>query len=317
MFGKDDDNAWPVDWPSVQKRLLAADLEPANTEALLSEIAVLVGADAAMGAWLDGGRPWLVTWRAGPQIAAYLEETFAGVDCNGNIRAHDPDLDRVNLIRRGLGTGVYHERAFEARERIEAARYHREAFAPAGMHHVIGMTTRLVVGEGVFAFGYDEGETLAAEEARIQTLLTLLLPAFAHGFQAIDQRARHRERFEKALADAGLPARVLDGETPTPADSLLALPLPDLTPGLDPPPYLSVSAPDADQQADRLAERFGLTDRQRATAALLLAGRTTAEIADDLGVRLNTARRHCEAVLEKTGAGQRHRLARIAAGPMT
>jgi hypothetical protein len=73
----------------------------------------------------------MVTWRAGPQIAAYLEETFAGVDCDGNIRAHDADLDRINLTRRGLGTGIYHERAFEARERIAAARYHREAFIAA------------------------------------------------------------------------------------------------------------------------------------------------------------------------------------------
>ncbi|WP_366940555.1 LuxR C-terminal-related transcriptional regulator [uncultured Rhodospira sp.] len=63
------------------------------------------------------------------------------------------------------------------------------------------------------------------------------------------------------------------------------------------------------RQAARLAAGFDLTERQTATARLLLAGRSTADIAADLGIRLNTARRHCEAVLEKTGAGQRHTLA--------
>ncbi|WP_170294741.1 helix-turn-helix transcriptional regulator [Roseospira navarrensis] len=297
----------------VQRGLLAVDLDPSRVQALLADIGALVHADAAMGAWLNEGQPWLTTWRAGPQIAAYMAETFAGVDREGNIRTHDPDLDRVNRTRRGLGTGIYHEREFAHRDRIVAARYHREGFGPAGMHHVIGMTARLSVGEAVFAFGYDDGDGLAREEDRIKAVLALLLPAFEQGFQGLDRRSRHRERLEKAMAEADLPARIVAGDAPPPADALLHLPLPELTTGEAPTPYLAVSGPDVEHLAARLAACFDLTERQTATARLLLAGRSTAEIAADLGIRLNTARRHCEAVLDKTGAGQRHRLAVIAA----
>lgn len=298
----------------LQRRLFRAALDQPLVDGILSEIGELVGADAAMGAWLSDGMPWLTTWRAGPQIEAYFMATTAGVDRDGNLRSHDPDLDRLNRVRRGLGTGVFHEQALAPRDVIANAAYHREAFAPAGMNHVMGMTSRLSVGEAIFAFGYDDAEAPALVNGRAETLLTLLLPAFEHCFQTLDRRHRHRERLAKAISEASLPATILNADEDVPPDSLLQLPLPELAPGSGTPPYLSVSAPESASLAARLAQTYALTERQRLTAELLLSGLTTDQIADEMGVRYNTARRHCEAVLQKTGAGKRHRLARMATG---
>ncbi|MEW5422338.1 response regulator transcription factor [Amorphus sp. 3PC139-8] len=180
------------------------------------------------------------------------------------------------------------------------------------MNHVMGMTSRLSVGEAIFAFGYDEEDASALVGGRAETILTLLLPAFEHCFQTLDRRYRHRERLAKAISEASLPATILDADADVPPSSLLQLPLPELAPGSENPPYLSVSAPETSSLAARLAHTYELTERQRLTAELLLSGLSTTEIAEELGVRYNTARRHCEAVLQKTGAGQRHRLARMA-----
>src|SRR6056297_11383 len=175
----------------LQRRLLALDPVPATVEGLLKDIAELVEADSAMAAWLNEGTPLLTTWKAGPQIEAYFFQTFAGVDRDGNIRSTDPALDRVNLTRRQMGSGVYHESAFAGRDVIESADFHREAFRPAGMNHVIGMTTRLAVGEAVFAMGYDTADAGALAEGRAEIVLNLLLPAFASAFGSLDRAARN------------------------------------------------------------------------------------------------------------------------------
>jgi DNA-binding CsgD family transcriptional regulator len=300
----------------LQEALLNIRLDRTRIRGLLAEIAELVGAKAAMGAWLDGGVPILVTHRAGPEIEAYFVRVFAGVDAEGNIRANDPLLDTINLTRRRMGSGVYHENALADRETITRAAFFQEAFAPAGMHHVIGMTTRLAVGEALFTFGFQGDDDPGFVSGRTETLLRLLLPAFSFGFGAIDRAHRHQERLDKAVADARMPARLekvsrrgLDSRRVSSAKPLIELPLPDLPGEERTDLHVSLSTLRVEDLATTLAERHGLTPRQRETAELMLRGLTTREIAEKLGVRHNTGRRHSEAVLQKTGATRREQLA--------
>ncbi|WP_294621890.1 helix-turn-helix transcriptional regulator [uncultured Roseovarius sp.] len=289
----------------LQRRLLALDPVPDSVDGLLKDIAELVQADSAMAAWLNEGTPLLTTWKAGPQIEAYFFQTFAGVDRDGNIRSTDPALDRINLTRRQMGSGVYHESAFAGRDVIENAAFHREAFRPAGMNHVVGMTTRLAVGEAVFAMGYEDGDAPALVRGHAEIILNLLLPAFTNAFGALDRQARNSERLQRAISESDLDISLHDDADDSRA--YLNLPLPGPETG-----YLAISPPDAATLAARLAENFGLTKRQTDVAICLLDGLSTHEAAARMGISVNTARRHCEAVLNRTGAHRRGELNRIA-----
>lgn len=293
----------------VQRRLLTLDADPAVVEGILEDVATLVEADSAMAAWLNEGTPLLVTWNAGSQIEAYFFQTFAGVDRDGNIRSTDPVLDRINLTRRQMGSGVYHESAFAGRDVIENAAFHREAFRPAGMNHVIGMTTRLAVGEAVFAMGYASAETPAILQGHTEIILNLLLPAFTTAFDAMDRQERNFERLQRAIAESDMDVSIRDGGQGSAKRSgaFLNLPLPGPDAG-----YLAISPPDATTLATRLADTFGLTPRQQDMARCLLDGLSTKDAAAHLGISVNTARRHCEAVLNRTGVSRRGELNRLA-----
>lgn len=288
----------------LQRRLLALEADRETVAGILADVAKLTEADAAMAAWLNEGAPFFASWNAGPQIEAYFAKTFAGVDRGGNLRSTDPDLDRVNLTRRQMGDGVYHEGALASRAVIEGAAFHRDAFRPAGMNHVIGMTARLAVGEAVFAMGYAAGDASALVQGRAETVLTLLLPAFACRFDQLDQRARNRERLDRAIRESDMDVRLGDESG---RDAFLNLPLPGPERS-----YLAVSPPDAGMLAARLAEIYDLTHRQQETARCLIDGLSTQDVACTLGISLNTARRHCEAVLHKTGARRRGALNALA-----
>lgn len=290
---------------AIQKRFLALDPDRRAVASLLEDVATIVRADAAMAAWLNEGTPLLVTWNTGPQIEAYLARTFAGVDRSGNVRSTDPVLDQINLTRRQMGDAVRHERAYASRGNIERAAFHREAFRPGGMNHVIGMTTRLAVGEAVFTMGYADGEAPALARGLAETVLTLLLPAFASGFARLDDSARSFEMLQRSIEDSDMEVSLREKDCASAA--LLNVPLPEPSTG-----YLSVSPPGAAMQAARLAKGYGLTDRQRQTAQCLLDGLSTKELAARLGISPNTARRHCEDVLHRTGARRRAELNRLA-----
>lgn len=289
----------------LQRRLLALDPTPDTVKGILKDIAGLVEADSAMAAWLNEGTPLLTKWNAGPQIEAYFFQTFAGIDRDGNIRSTDPVLDRINLTRRQMGSGVYHESAFAGRDMIEKAAFHRMAFRPAGMNHVVGMTTRLAVGEAVFAMGYESGDAPALVGGHAEIMLNLLLPAFNSAFDALDRQARNSERLQRAISESDLDVSICDAASESRAFLNLPLPGPDIG-------YLAISPPDAATLAARLADNYGLTQRQKDIALYLLDGLSTHEAASRMGISINTARRHCEAVLNRTGARRRGELNRIA-----
>ena len=278
-------------------------------EGILEDVAILVEADAALAAWLNEGAPLLATWNAGPQIEAYFFRTFAGVDRAGNIRSTDPDLDSINLTRRQMGSGVYHESAFAGRDMIENAAFHREAFRPAGMNHVVGMTTRLAVGEAVFAMGYASGRRTRHDRGPDRDHSQSAAAGLRARFRALDRQARNFERLQHAIAESDMDVCVRDGDHGSGDDSgaFLNLPLPGLETG-----YLAISPPDAATLATRLADTYGLTKRQKDIALCLLDGLSTRDAAVRMGISLNTARRHCEAVLNRTGARRRGELNRIA-----
>lgn len=302
---------------SLQRRFLQLDLEEEPVRELLSEIAEMVGADTAFAGWLDDGQPWLVTWQTGPQLLSYLMENLAGVDRDGNIRSKDPDLDKLNRHRRQLGSGVYNEHALAPRGEIEQTAYFQEGFAPAGMPHVIGMTARLAVGEAVFAFGFAEPEAPGFISGRTETLLGLLMPAFEAGFQAIDRRNMHQARLRQVIESSPLPAHILGADDPPDPDALLQLPLPELSTGRTASPQLSIQKIRPEKLASVIAETFGLTLRQQEVSALMMAGHATSSIAGTLGIKKNTARRHCEAILQKCGIGRREQLVLLALESLT
>ncbi|WP_022728846.1 helix-turn-helix transcriptional regulator [Fodinicurvata sediminis] len=295
----------------LQRNFLQLDLEEDRVRDMLGEIAELVGADTAFAGWVDDGQPWLVTWNTGPQFVPFLQENLAGVDRDGNIRSRDPDLDRLNRRRRQLGSGVYNEQALAPREEIEQTAYFRNGFAPAGMPHVIGMTARLAVGEAIFAFGFIEPDSPGFISGRTETLLSFLLPAFEAGFQAIDRKNMHHARLQQLIDNSSLPARIIGAEDPPDPEALLQLPLPELG-GQGGDPHLSIQKIRPEQMALLLARNFGLTQRQQEVCALVLGGHSTSSIAEMLGIRNNTARRHCEAVLQKCGITRREQLANLA-----
>ncbi|WP_366657251.1 helix-turn-helix transcriptional regulator [Fodinicurvata sp. EGI_FJ10296] len=296
---------------ALQRGFLSVQLDSATIRDMLAEIGKLVGADAAFAGWLDDGRPWMVPWRAGPQIEAYMAHTFAGVDRDGNIRCHDRDLDTMNRRRRSFGTGVYHETELAARQEIVKTAYFNDAFEPAGMPQVIGMTARLSVGEAMFAFGFQEPDAPGFVSGETEIVLGLLLPSFESGFQAIDRRNRHRERLDQAIAASLLPARIVSAADEPDDGDFLQLPLPELSPIGGPELRLALRQMDTARMAGILAGKFGLTARQRDVAKLILQGASSAAIAAELGISHNTARRHCEAVLQKTEISRRDQLSAL------
>lgn len=64
-------------------------------------------------------------------------------------------------------------------------------------------------------------------------------------------------------------------------------------------------------EVDEIRERFGLTERVAQVALLMAERMSHKEIAQHLGIRPNTARRHCEAVLKGLGISSRSGVARV------
>ena len=71
--------------------------------------------------------------------------------------------------------------------------------------------------------------------------------------------------------------------------------------------------PRARVDARSIRERFGLSARQAEVAMLMATRRTHKEIARALGIRPNTARRHCEQVLARLGVHSRDEVERLLA----
>ena len=239
---------------SVQQTLLSPDnlIDRGRLGRIFADIRGLIGSVRGFAVFATADDFIYLSDGVGPEIEAYFGASLQGFDKAGNFILADKDLEEINRRRRNLGAGVHHEGALQMREKIEASEYFKTAFKPAGMHHVIGMTTPMPVGEAVFAFGFEGADDPGFSGGRSEAILRLILPAFVAGFAA------------------------LAGEAPP-------------APG---------SGTDWESLAARAVEK-GLSPRQAEVAVLMARGLSSPEIADDLGIRPDTARRHAEAVLRR------------------
>ncbi|MBS1303397.1 helix-turn-helix transcriptional regulator [Loktanella sp. SALINAS62] len=271
---------------------------------ILTALSSLIGAQRSFAAFTLGAQFRFINNGAGPQIEAYLARVFRGFDRNGNALMCDPELEEINLRRRQMGPGVHHEAKLQLRERIEASAYFKEAFAPAGMHHVIGLTAPLPIGEAVFAFGFDGDDDPGFAGTRAVDLLRLVLPAFQAGFTAWDARATAQQELEAALASAP-DMRLVTHAAPETTEAIRVIPGPPL-PGYN-RSWITFETNFATRPETRAraAARHGLTARQTEVMGLMLEGLTSARIAERLGISPHTARRHCEAVLSRLGIRSR------------
>lgn len=277
---------------------------PQYVQGLLVRCRRLAGAARSFGVYPGREAPVFLSDGAGPQIETYLQVHFAGFDKAGNIVLTDPELDEINRRRRQMGAGVHHEGRLKERALIENTRYFREAFEPAGMHHVIGMTCPLPVGEAVFAFGYAGAEDPGFAGARTEPLLGLLLPAFCAGFQALFARGANAAALERALPKLPPGATLL--RAPPAADTgAIVVPGPALPDAESSWIALPASAHNPRAMLANAGARYGLTERQIDVAALMLDGCTTPEIAEQLGISRHTARRHCENLMARLGVRSR------------
>ncbi|RDC73817.1 LuxR family transcriptional regulator [Rhodovulum sp. 12E13] len=271
--------------------------DAARVERILSRLSALVKAERAFAAYMLGPAMRFVRIGVGPQIEAYLAEVFEGFDRAGNVLMRDRELEEINRRRRQMGAGVHHEHRINERRRIERARYFREAFAPAGMHHVIGLTCPLPLGEAVFAFGFHGDEAPGFRDPRSVGLLRLMLPAFQQGFERAFARAESEAALSNAVAK--WPGSRIETEPPANGAAAAAFPGPAL-PGADRSWIVLDGGPAIDPaRIARTAELYGLTERQTEVMMLMLEGLSSAQIADRLGISRHTARRHAEAVLAR------------------
>lgn len=77
---------------------------------------------------------------------------------------------------------------------------------------------------------------------------------------------------------------------------------------------IELEEPGAPYTATMVSDRFGLTVRQAQVAVLMAARRSYKEIAGQLAIRPNTARRHCEQVLLRLGLHSRDEVAQLLDG---
>ncbi|MXQ08235.1 hypothetical protein GQ651_10310 [Alphaproteobacteria bacterium GH1-50] len=235
--------------------------DESRTRALLVQMRKLVRAVRSFAAFpLEGGYRF-ISDGCGPQIESYLMSNIEGFDADGNVLLADKELEEINRRRRNMGAGVHHEGRLQMREKIVETTYFRDVFEPAGMHHVIGITAPMPVGEAVFAFGFRGDDDPGFRGERSEALLRLMLPAFVAGF----------------------------GKLAAPVVTK-----PDVASALPPKATLIESG-----------RALGLSPRQAETAALIAEGLTARQIANAMGVTVDTARRHSEAVLSRLGVRSR------------
>lgn len=267
----------------------------ARVERILARLSALIRAERAFAAYVLGSEMLFVKIGVGPQIETYLAEVFDGFDRAGNVLMRDRELEEINRRRRQMGAGVHHENRLQDRRKIERTRYFREAFEPAGMHHVIGLTCPLPLGEAVFAFGFSGDDDPGFRGTRSTDLLRLVLPAFQHGFIGAYERAERSASL--AAAVAAWPGSRIETEEPVNGKAAAVFPGPAL-PGADRSWIVLDGKPNIDSaRIVRTAKRHGLTARQTEVMVLMLEGLSSTQIAERLGISPHTARRHSEAVL--------------------
>lgn len=288
---------------------------------ILEETAKLIGASRGFSCnWFDGQLVW-VPYEIGPQIEDFINENFIGIEEDGNFILRDPDYDLVNRLRRQMGGGVVPDWELYTEDTGPASEWHRDIYVPAGMGQIIGMNVVLPVGESVMAFGFNGPEDPHYRNDTTVNLLKLIHPSYSSAFQRLYAKSFDRPSF-LALLDA-LPyptiLRANDGEISSANAAADGLDWTDIAtlddelvfhlPGPNLPDMrcteIVIDMREASIDFEDLAVRRGLTDRQAEVAECIAKGASDKEIALQLQISVNTARRHCEAVLDRLGVNSR------------
>lgn len=305
----------------IQRSLfdLAVTRAQADVRVCLSRLRELVGATGAFALYFHSGSPVIVSDSIGEQISDYFFERWQGFDRDGFFLFSDQELETINRMRRNFGSGVHHENKIGVREEIESTRYFQEAFQPAGMHHVIGMSARLPVGEAVFAFGFSGDEDPGFAGERTEAILNLVLPTFEHAFNALDASSPSAREVAESLQQIPCPAALVDGsgtvihantsfkDVPNVMGSgeVLRIVGPVLEGCLSSELVLVLGQPVSTFDLSSAAREVGLSARLVEISRLMVEGKSNREIADELGISIHTVRRHVEAVMDRLSVSSR------------
>lgn len=285
-------------------------------------IALLGASRGFAGIWFDGQLNFLPVG-VGPHIEKQIMDNFLRIDEQGNFIMRDKEYETVNMRRREAGSGIYPDWVIYDEHTKAASPWYNDVFVPAGMSQTIGMNSVLPVGEALMAFGFNGEDDPNYRSERTLHLFDLLHPAFDAAFMRLYAQSFDRPAVLRLLDMLPCPAalRANDGEVVhanghsqgkswdelvsegAGSDRVFVISgpnLPDLR-GTE----LLIDLSGSDVELGRLARDAGLTDRQAEVAEQIALGLSDKEIARELGISPNTARRHCEAVLDRLDVNSR------------
>jgi DNA-binding CsgD family transcriptional regulator len=309
------------DVAGIQRKLLdlAQTHTQSNVRACLVALRQLIGAEGSFAFYFQAGSPVMVSDDIGEEISDYLFSNWTGFDREGYFLFADKELESINRMRRSLGSGIHHERKIGSREMIEQTRYFKQAFEPAGMHHVIGMTARLPIGEAVFAFGFSGPEAPGFIGEHTERILGFILPVFEYAFNTIDKNSPGPEEVADKIEKLPCAAALIDETGHAIFANRKYKNMPEslssthqhrvLGPVLDgcrsSELVLLLSQPSHSFDMSSAARNAGLSIRQVEVVHLLTEGVSNCEIAKRLDISIHTVRSHVEKILDCLGVSSR------------
>ncbi|MCM8556254.1 response regulator transcription factor [Sphingomicrobium sediminis] len=306
----------------IQRRLLELprDRSMGAIREILERIAEFVGAKGGWsGNWFDGQLVF-VPLNIGPQIEQQILDNYLGIDEEGFFLMKDPDYEATNRMRREMGSNVAPDWEVYP-DSVRSEDWFTSIFVPAGAEWVIGMTARLPVGEAIMVFTYASKDDPNYRNERTVAKFKLIHPAFVAAFERLYEMSFDRDTFLGLIDIFPYPAilKANDGEIcatspgakgtdwegmvskDEPRVFVLQGPnLPDLR-----GTQLAIDLSDSDADLNHLGRKAGLSERQSEVAEQIAMGHSDKEIARTLGISPNTARRHCEAVLDRLRVNSR------------
>ena len=307
----------------AQRSLLAyrQSADQAVLAEVVRDISGLLGSDHA-GACISHDADFsILSLGIGPQFENWMSGNFLDHDIDGYIRMRDPQFEAFNRARRQMGSGVYSDRDMVDRSQLEASRFHREAFIPAGLNHTVGMAVRLPIGEAAIVMGFDDPAHPGFASDRSLAILELLYPAFCMALELAQRRESELTMLRRAIGELPVAAVLLADDRELLAENgphsramlradaegpaLLSLPGPTLVDGRRTTYLLAPDVRRDDGLPHRPDASRALTARQAQVARLLASGHTDKQVARELGISPHTARSHAENILRRLGISSR------------
>lgn len=171
--------------------------------------------------------------------------------------------------------------------------------------------------DGRIIYANRAAEAMMREGGPLQNCGGVLTTVDQAASAEIKSAIRASARNETGLGKAGLSVRLTQKDDIAMAAHVLPLGTGELRTGIEPGCVAAVfvnPAVDEVASAKALTALYGLTPAETRVLTRILAGKTVAETAADLGVAATTARTHLDSIFSKTGVSRQAELFRIAAG---